>query len=118
VHQAQATGEYRTLVDETKFVAKGIRAVKTAFAPGLRLDRPKDGAVRSSANTLVAGIEIVYCEVNMVWIRPRVPGVAVGPWIKTRQDSAAAPEVMPSRRDPNSWLLQDGRVKDRGFLDP
>jgi hypothetical protein len=53
----------------------------------------------------------------MVWIRPSVPVVAVGAWIKTGYDRAAAPEVMPAGGDPNSWLLQDGRVKNCGFLD-
>ncbi len=113
----QATRENRSVVDETKFVAKGIRAVKTAFAPGLRLDWPKDGAVRSSTHAPVVCIEIVYCEVHMVRIRPGVPSIAVSPWIKACQDDAAAPEVMPSGRDPSSWLLEDSRVKDCGVLD-
>ena len=113
----QATREHRTLVNETKFVAERVCAIKTAFAPGLRLDRPKDGAVGSSAHAPIEGIEIVYREVHMVRIRPRVPRVAVGPWIETSKDGAAAPEVMPSRRDPNSWLFQEGRVEDGGVID-
>lgn len=113
----QTTREKCSLVDETEFVAKGVRAVKTSFAPGLRLDGPKDGAVRSSGHAAVVGVEIVYCKVHMVRIRPGVPSVAVGPWIKACEDGAAAPEVMPSRRDPNSWLLQDRRVEDGGVID-
>lgn len=113
----QVTRKNRSLVDEIKFVAKGVRAVKTAFAPGLRLDWPKDGAVRSRADATVVCIEIVYREVHMVRIRRGVPRVAVSPWIKACEDDAATPKVMPSRRDPSSGLLEDSRVKDCGVLD-
>jgi hypothetical protein len=41
----------------------------------------------------------------MVRIRLGVPGVAVRAWIETREDGSSTIEVMPSGRDPLSWLL-------------
>ena len=113
----QAAREYRMLVHETNFVAEGVRAIETAFAPGLRFDRSKDGAVRLSAHAPVAFIEVVYREVQMVRIRPSVPGVAISPRVEACKDDAAAPEVMPAGRDPSSWLFKDSRVKDCGVFD-
>lgn len=113
----QTTREECSLVDETEFIAKGVRAAKASFAPGLRLDGPKDGAVRPSSHAAVVRVEIVYREVHMVRIRPGVPSIAVSSWVKAGENDAAALEVMPPGRDPDSWLLLESRVRDCGVLE-
>jgi hypothetical protein len=112
----QTAGEHGPLVDETKFIPEGIRAIKTAFTPGLCFDRTEDRAVGSCAHALVTCIEIVYREVHMVRIRLGVPGVAISPRIDARKNGAATPEVMSPGRDSLSGLLQDGRVEGCGVL--
>jgi hypothetical protein len=62
-------------------------------------------------------IEIVYRKIDVIRIGFRVPRVAVRPRIEAGENNAASREVMPSRGDPNSWLLQDRRVKDHGIID-
>jgi hypothetical protein len=113
----QAACEHRIFGDETKFVVKWVLAIKAALTPGLYFNRPEDGTVRSFAHAPIALFEIVHREVNMVWIRPRVPGVAISPRIEAREDGTATPEVMAPGRDSNAWLPQDSRVKDCGVLD-
>jgi hypothetical protein len=105
------------LLDETKLVAEGVRAIKTTFSPGLRLDWPKDGTVGPSADPPEIFLEIVHGEVHVVRIWLGVPGITVSPRIKARKDDAAATEIMPSGRDPGSWLAKDGGVKGRSVLD-
>ena len=113
----QATSEHCVFGDETKFVVKWVRAIKTAFTPGLRFNRPEDGAVRSFAHPPIVLIEIIHREVNMVWIRPRVPRIAISPRIEACEDGTVTAEVMAPRRDSNSRLPQYSRVKHCGFLD-
>jgi hypothetical protein len=81
VEVIQAACEHRIFGDETKFVLKWVHAIKTAFAPGSCFDRPEDGTVGSFAHVPIVLIQIVHREVYMVWIRPRVPGVAISPRI-------------------------------------
>jgi hypothetical protein len=113
----QAARKHCMFADKTEFVAKWVRAVKTALTPGLCFNRPEDGTVRSFAHALIVLIEIVHREVDMVWIRSRVPRIAVGPRIEACQDGTATAEVMAPGRDSNSWLPQHRSVKDCGVLD-
>lgn len=100
-----STREQGPLVNEAEFIAKWVGTIKTAFPPWLCFNRPENGAVRLFAHAALAGLEIVHCEIHMVRIRLGVPGVAVRAWIETREDGSSTIEVMPSGRDPLSWLL-------------
>jgi hypothetical protein len=113
----QPTREFRMLLDETEFVTKGVRAIKTTFSPGLCLDRPKDGTAELSTRAPKVFLEIVHCEVHVVRIWFGVPGITVSPRIEARKDDAAAPEIMPPGRDPASWVVKDSRIKDSSVLD-
>jgi hypothetical protein len=111
-----ATGKLRILFNEAKFVAKGVLTVKAAFTPRLRLDWPKDWAVWLSTYSPEVLLEILHCKIQMIRIWRRIPCIAVSSRIKASKDDAAATEVMPSRRDPASRLVEQGRVKDGSFL--
>ena len=105
------------LLDETEFVTKGVRAIKTTFSPGLCLDRPKDGTAELSTRAPKVFLEIVHCEVHVVRIWFGVPGITVSPRIEASKDDAAATEIMPSRRDSAPWLVKNSRVKYSSVLD-
>jgi hypothetical protein len=62
------------------------------------------------ADADVVALKIVYSEVQMIRIGLGVPGIAVGAWIKARQNGSATIEVMPPGRDSHSWLLQYSRI--------
>jgi hypothetical protein len=113
----QAARERCIFVDESKFVVEWVGAIKTAFTSGLCFNRPEDGAARLFAHSPIILIDIVHREANMVWIRPRVPGVAISPRIEAREDGTAATEVLAPGRDSNSRLPQNSSVKDCGVFD-
>jgi hypothetical protein len=113
----QPTREFRMLLDETKFVTKGVRAVKTTFSPRLRFNRPKDGASGRSAHSPEVFLEIVHCEVQVVRVGFSVPRITISPRIEAGKDDGATTEIMTSGRDAASWLAKDSRVKDGGVLD-
>jgi hypothetical protein len=96
--------EQSALVNEAELVTKWVGAIETAFSPWLCLNWPKNGAILLLAYPDLARLKIVYREVNMVWIGRRVPGVAVGTGIETREDGSTAIEIVPPGRDPHSRL--------------
>ena len=55
--------EQGPLVDKTKFISKGVRAVETALAPGLDLNRSEDFGARLFAHTSLVPFEIFYSEI-------------------------------------------------------
>jgi hypothetical protein len=112
-----STREQGSRVDEAELIAKWVGAVKTSFPPRLCFNLPENGAVRLFSNPGIAGLEIVHREVHMVRIRLSVPSVAIGTWIKTREDGSATIEVMPSRRDPHSGFFQDSRIEHCCLID-
>src|SRR5208282_3364264 len=105
------------LLDETKFVTKRVRAIKTTLSPRLRLDGPKDRPAGYSANASEVLFEIVHCEIQVVRIWLGVPRITVSPRIEARKYNAPAAEIMPPRRDPPSWLIKDSSVEDGSVLD-
>ena len=95
----QPAREYGALVDETKFVAKRVRTIKTALAPWLRLDGPKDSCrcralTRSKHASRSSTAKYTWSGFGRAsQSSPSARGS------KARQDSAAAPEIVPSRRE-------------------
>ena len=109
--------EQGSLIDKTDFVAKRVRAIETALAPGLSFNRSEDFGVRLFSYTTLVRFQILDGEVHMVGVWRCVPGVTIRPRIETSEDCASTVVVVPSWRDSHARLFQNSGIKGGGLTD-